>query len=130
MGNRNPKVSYTLHIVAGIYVAYLGISSLRTAIKEGSGIPLPAVIAITVVLTVLGVICLISGLKGYKYLKDHPEEFEDPEETVEEDAVEEEAAEEPKPSAPAPSSIMAKASMPDYLKVDDEDQEEDADSEE
>lgn len=125
MGNRNPKVSYTLRIVAGIYVAYLGISSLRTAIKEGSGIPLPAVIAITVVLTVLGVICLISGLKGYKYLKDHPEEFEDPEETVEE-----EAAEEPEPSAPAPSSIMAKASMPDYLKVDDEDQEENADSEE
>lgn len=126
MGNRNPKVRYTLRIVAGAYVAYLGITSTRTGIKEGSSIPLPLLIALGVLLTVLGVIFLVNGLMGYKYIKDHPEEFEDPEDAAEEETADEE---EPEEAAPVKTGIMARASMPEYLQVSDEDEDTDEDAE-
>lgn len=85
MKNKNPKFSITLQIVGGAYVIYTGISSMQTAMKGEFGIPFPAAIAISTVILVLGAVCLFLGLKGYKNLKDHPEEFEDPEETEEEE---------------------------------------------
>ncbi len=117
MGKNNPKFSYTIRVIAGAYVAYLGISTIRTAAREGGSLPFPVAAGIGVLLAVIGVIFVIWGLKGYKYIKDHPEEFEEQEEAEKQDQEE------------APSAgILQKAAMPAHLQVQ-EDAEETADPE-
>lgn len=126
MGNKNPKVSYTLRIVAGAYVAYLGVSVARMPFKEETGLPMAAAVALGVLLALAGVAFVISGLKGYKYMKDHPEEFEEEEDT-------EAASDETETAETAPvstSSLLYKASMPDHLQVSDEEEADSVDPEE
>lgn len=119
MANKNPKGSYFLRIVAGGYLAYLGVSLVRMPFKEETGLPLPVAVGFGVVLAVAGVVCLLNGLKGMKYMQNHPEEFEDPEEGAEE--VVEEVPEE---TTPAPAGIRARASLPEYLQADEAEEEE------
>lgn len=113
MGERNPKVGYTIRIVAGAYVIYLAIKGIRMVLNGESGIPFAAAVAIAVVLALFGVAFVMNGLKGYKYLKEHPEDSE------EEEAVQEEPV---KPAAPS-GSILSKASIPEHLRVSDDEEE-------
>lgn len=114
MGNKNPKFSYTIRIIAGAYVAYLGISASRAALRDGttSSVPVPVIIGVGAALAVTGAVLVILGFKGYKYMKDHPEEFEDPEEMSEEEGSSEEC--------PVQTGIHQKASMPEHLKITEE----------
>ena len=129
MGERNPKVGYTIRIVAGAYVIYLAIKGLRMVLNGESGIPFVGAVAMAVVLTLFGVAFVINGLKGYKYLKEHPEDPEESEEDEAEGSDEEEAVqEEPVKPAASSSSILSKASIPEHLRVSDE--EDDSEEEE
>lgn len=121
MGERNPKVGYTIRIVAGAYVIYLAIKGIRMVLNGESSIPFAAAVAIAVVLALFGVAFVMNGLKGYKYLKEHPEdsEEEETEGSEEEEAVQEEPV---KPAAPS-GSILSKASIPEHLRVSDDEEE-------
>ncbi|MDO4490134.1 MAG: hypothetical protein Q4B85_03560 [Lachnospiraceae bacterium] len=131
MGNKNPKLSYTLRIVAGAYVAYLGIGVARMPFKEETGLPFPVAVGMGVVLAILGVIFVVNGLLGYKYMKEHPEEFEESAEVTEETGASEELQTDqdetasPAVHTAASSSILQKTALPEHLQVhEDEDMEE------
>lgn len=116
---RNPKVSYSLRMVAGAYLAYLGYTIARMPFKQETGLPLWAAVAIGVLLGLVGVIIAVNGFLGYRYISKHPEEFEEQTEEGAEDPEEE--TPEAKPVV-NPSSLMSKASIPEHLRVDDEDE--------
>ncbi len=118
MGNRNPRVRNTIMIVAGAYLIYLGISSLRDVIKGTSGISLALAVVIAVVLAGFGAAFVIIGGKEYLYMKKHPEEFEEQDDEPEES--EEEASGETV-DAPAQGGLLQKASMPEHLRVSEDD---------
>ncbi len=116
-GNRNPRVSYSIRIIAGLYVVYLGITAIRSVFIGESSLNLALAVTLGGLLALVGAGLAVTGIRGYLYLKKHPEEFEE----QEEEAEEEEAAEVPEKAA---GSLLAKASMPEYLQVSDEDEEE------
>ncbi|MDO4617644.1 MAG: DUF2892 domain-containing protein [Lachnospiraceae bacterium] len=129
MGNRNPRVSYTIRVVAGLYLIYLGISAARAPFTaEGTSVATPLAVTIGTILALIGALFAVTGLMGYRYIKNHPEEFEDPEET--EETEKSDSVEDGKESAR--SSILQKAALPEHLQAegaDDEEEKSDTDEE-
>lgn len=81
MGQRNPKMSYTLRILAGAYLCYIAFTLAKGFLKgEGETMPLAVTVIAVVAFAVIGVLFLVTGLKGMKVLKEQP-----PEEVYEEE---------------------------------------------
>ncbi len=127
MGNRNPKVSYSIRIIAGLYLIYLGISAARTAITDGTTMNSTLAVALGILLAVCGAVIAVTGGLKYRYMKKHPEKF-GLEEEVREDTEEPETDD--VEEKPAQTSVFQKASIPEHLQVTDEEENSDSEEEE